>query len=62
MLTHNSVPGELLLVHEATVTYNTLEIAEFVQFFESMATCVLPESEGGHIDLFSPLASCGKLR
>ena len=60
MFLHSEVPGELAVVHGATVTLDSLDTPEFVQFFESIANFVLPSSQAGHIDIFVPLASCGK--
>jgi hypothetical protein len=47
------------LVLGNTVTLDNLDEDVFVEFFETIANHVLPPNEGGHIDLFLPLASCG---
>ena len=45
----------------ATVSLDTLDTPEFVEFFETLASSVLPPDQGGHVDLFVPLGSCGEL-
>ena len=41
------------------MTIDNLDDADFVEFFYSLASHVLPASSGGHIDVFVPLAASG---
>ena len=59
MFLHSEEPGDLRLVHGATVNIDNLDTPEFVDFFENVSGYLRPESEGGHIDIFVPLASTG---
>ena len=61
MFVHSAVSSELRLVHGATVSLDNLDTSDFVTFFSTLAGCVLPPSSNGHVDIFAPLASCGKL-
>ena len=49
-------------MHGATVNVDNLDTPEFMQFFENVASCVEPTANGGHIDIFAPIAACGELR
>ena len=48
------------IVHGATVTLDTLDNGEFVNFFTAIGNHVLPAAQGGHVDLFLPLAATGE--
>ena len=48
-------------MHGATVNVDNLDTPEFMQFFENVASCVEPTANGGHIDIFAPIAACGEL-
>ena len=58
---HSEYPWEIRLVHSSTITFDNLDTGEFVEFFQNMANHVLPPTQGGHIDFFIPLSSCGKM-
>ena len=61
MFVHSSVSSQIQLVHGATVFLDNLDTPDFVTFFSTLASCVLPSTRQGHVDIFTPLASCGKL-
>lgn len=50
--------GEIRLVHGYTVTLDSLDVPEIREFFEFVSTRIVPVSNGGHVDVFLPLASC----
>jgi len=57
---HSKVPWELPLVRSAVVSVdNFTQTPEFVHFFHVLSGHALDPSDGGHIDLFVPLGSCG---
>ncbi len=60
MFVHSEHPWELNLVQGATVTLSNLDLGEHINFFETITSHVMSAAEGGHIDIFAPLASCGK--
>ena len=47
------------LVLGNTITLDNLDEDVHVEFFETISNFVLPPEEGGHIDIFLPLAACG---
>ena len=58
----SDVPWELRLVRDTVVSIdNFAETPEFVRFFHVLAGHVLDPTDGGHVDLFLPLGSCGLL-
>ena len=57
MFVHSELPGELRLVHGSTLTLETLEHADFVDFLQAISNFVLPDK--GHVDIFVPLAATG---
>ena len=61
MFTSSEVPWELRLVRGSVVSIDNFDrTPELVQFFHVLAGHVLDPADGGHIDLFLPLASCGQ--
>jgi len=61
IFTQSSVPWELRLVLDAIVSIdNFANTPEFVHFFHVLAGHVLDPADGGHIDFFLPLGSCGQ--
>lgn len=46
-------------MNKSVVTVDNFDTPEFVEFFETVCTSVLPPSKDGHVDIFVPLASCG---
>jgi len=53
-------PDEIRLTLDSTLTLDNVDTAEFAQFFETIAGHIVKVEEGGHIDIFVPLCSCGK--
>lgn len=61
MFCHSEEPGELRLAHGCTVTMETLNRADVVDFFTKVCgRSILPVDQGGQFDIFVPLAACGK--
>ena len=57
----SEVPWELRLVRNAVITIdNFVHTPQFVHFFHVLAGHVLDPADGGHVDLFLPLGSCGQ--
>ena len=57
----SDVPWELRLVRDAVISVDNFEeTPEFVNFFHVLAGHVLGPADGGHVDLFTPLGSCGQ--
>ena len=57
----SAVPWELRLVRTAVISVdNFTETPAFVHFFQVLAGHVLDPADGGHVDLFLPLGSCGQ--
>ena len=50
-------PGEIWLTQEATITVATLENKDIQDFWLTVAMNIIPPGTGGHIDVFTPLAS-----
>jgi len=58
----SDVPWELRLARHGVVSVdNFTQTPSFVRFFHVLASHVLDPSDGGHVDLFLPLGSCGQL-
>lgn len=58
----SEVPWELRLVRDAVMSVdNFVNTPEFLHFFHILAGHVLDPTDGGHVDFFSPLGSCGQL-
>ncbi|XP_056015999.1 epithelial cell-transforming sequence 2 oncogene-like isoform X2 [Ostrea edulis] len=56
---HSQEPGELRLAHGCTVTMETLNRADVVDFFTKICRRhILPSDQGGQFDIFVPLAAC----
>ena len=56
----SELPWELRLVRSAVIsTDNFIETPDFVRFFHVLAGHVLDPADGGHVDFFLPLGSCG---
>ncbi|XP_078322430.1 epithelial cell-transforming sequence 2 oncogene-like isoform X2 [Crassostrea virginica] len=56
---HSEEPGELRLAHGCTVTMETLNRADVVDFFTKVCgRSILPVDQGGQFDIFVPLAAC----
>ena len=49
------------MVHGSTVTIDNLDSPDVLEFFQSIVSHVLPTTENGHVDIFVPLASTGKM-
>ena len=57
----SDLPWELQLALNAIISVdNFIHTPQFVRFFHILAGHVLDPSDGGHVDLFVPLASCGQ--
>ena len=56
----SEVTWELRLVCDAVISVDNFDnTPEFVRFFHVLAGHVLDPADGGHVDLFAPLGSCG---
>ena len=51
-------PGEIWLTQDATVAADNLENKDIKDFWLAVAMNTIPPGTGGHIDIFTPLASC----
>ena len=59
--THSETPyDDLRIVHGSTINVDSLDTPDCVNFFETVGSVVLSGKNGGHIDIFAPVASCGE--
>ena len=59
---HSEEPGEMRIVHGRTLTPETVDHPEMLEFFEFVCSQILPPAQGGHLDIFVPLPSSGENR
>ena len=59
MFCHAVEPGEIRLVHNSTVTIETMGVKNIQDFFESVTDRIISPNKGGQMDIFVPLAASG---
>ena len=60
-MVESDVPWSVPLTRDAVISVdNFAETPDFVRFFHVLSGHVLDPADGGHIDFFVPLGSCGR--